>query len=123
MEIFKEFKFEAAHCLPHLPQGHKCRRLHGHSYRLKVVLSGPVDPQLGWVADFADLKAIVVPLIDQLDHVYLNDIEGLSKPTSENIAIWIWRRLKPHLPLLAAVEIRETATSGCIYRGEHEASH
>jgi 6-pyruvoyltetrahydropterin/6-carboxytetrahydropterin synthase len=120
VEIFKDFKFEAAHRLSHLPDGHKCKRLHGHSYRVRVVLRGRVDPTLGWVADFADLKAVVKPLIAQLDHAFLNEVEGLSMPTSENIAIWFWRRLKPSLPLLAEVQVRETATSGCVYRGEHE---
>lgn len=122
VEIFKDFKFEAAHRLPHLPDGHKCKRLHGHSYRLRVVLRGDVDPTLGWVADFADVKAAVKPLVNLLDHALLNEVEGLSQPTSENIAIWFWRRLKPSLPQLAAIQIRETATSGCIYRGEHEAN-
>jgi len=120
VEIFKDFKFEAAHRLPHLPDGHKCKNLHGHSYRLRVVLRGPIDPALGWVADFADVKAVVKPLIQQLDHAFLNEIEGLSQPTSENIAVWIWRKLKPALPHLAEVHLSETATSGCIYRGEHE---
>lgn len=118
MEIFKDFKFEAAHRLPHLPDGHKCKQLHGHSYRVRITLSGPIDPTLGWVADFADLKSIVKPLIQQLDHAFLNEVEGLSQPTSENIAVWFWRKLKPRLPALSAVQVRETATSGCIYRGE-----
>ncbi|MBL0926779.1 MAG: 6-carboxytetrahydropterin synthase QueD [Phycisphaerales bacterium] len=120
MEIFKDFGFEAAHALPHLPEGHKCRRLHGHSYRLRVVLRGRIDPAMGWVRDFADVKAAVKPLIDDLDHAFLNEVPGLSVPTTENLARWIWQRLRPSLPELASVRVRETATSGVIYRGEDE---
>ncbi|WP_017326758.1 6-carboxytetrahydropterin synthase QueD [Synechococcus sp. PCC 7336] len=117
MEIFKEFQFEAAHRLPHVPAGHKCARLHGHSFLVKIAIAGPVDATSGWVQDFADLKAAFQPLYDRLDHHYLNEIEGLENPTSENIAIWIWQRLQPALPNLSAVTVRETCTSGCIYRG------
>ncbi len=118
MDIFKEIRFEAAHLLPNLPEGHKCRRLHGHSFTIVVHVSGPVDPHLGWVIDFGDLKKAFRPLYDQLDHHYLNDIPGLENPTSENLARWIWDRLKPALPQLTEVVVRETCTSGCSYRGE-----
>jgi 6-pyruvoyltetrahydropterin/6-carboxytetrahydropterin synthase len=118
--IFKDFSFEAAHRLPNVPEGHKCARLHGHSFRVRVVIEGPVDPRTGWVMDFADIKAVVRPLEDRLDHYYLNDIEGLENPTSEELARWIWRALKPQLPLLAAIEVRETCTSGCIYTADDE---
>lgn len=118
--IFKDFSFEAAHRLPNVPEGHKCARLHGHSFRVRVVIEGPVDPVTGWVMDFADIKAVVRPLENRLDHYYLNDIEGLENPTSEELARWIWRALKPQLPLLAAIEVRETCTSGCIYTGDDE---
>ncbi|WP_349263138.1 6-carboxytetrahydropterin synthase QueD [Longimicrobium sp.] len=121
MEIFKEFGFEAAHRLPNLPPEHKCARLHGHSYRVEIRVQGPLDPALGWVMDFADLKAAFRPLYDQLDHNYLNDIEGLENPTSEVLARWIWSRLHPRLPLLSRVVVRETCTSGCSYGGEDEA--
>ncbi|MEP5766506.1 MAG: 6-carboxytetrahydropterin synthase QueD [Halieaceae bacterium] len=117
MEIYKEFHFEAAHRLPNVPDGHKCARLHGHSFHVRIVLSGKVGADSGWVMDFAELKAAFAPLHDQLDHRYLNDIDGLDNPTSENIARWIWQRLAPQLPELSSVEIRETCTSGCIYRG------
>ena len=117
MEIFKEFVFEAAHRLPHVPEGHKCRRLHGHSFRVEIHVRGEVDPVLGWVRDFADLKEAFEPLYRQLDHRHLNEIEGLENPTSENLAVWIWQRLAPRLPGLSQVVIRETCTSGCIYRG------
>jgi len=118
MQIFKDFSFEAAHRLPNVPEGHKCARLHGHSFRVRVVVDGPVDPRTGWVMDFADLKAVIKPLQDRLDHRYLNDIAGLENPTSEVLARWIWDAIAPQLPLLAAVQVRETCTSGCIYAGE-----
>jgi len=118
MDVFKVFTFEAAHLLPNVPPGHKCARLHGHSFRVEVHVSGPLDPHLGWVMDFADLKAAFRPLHDQLDHRYLNDIEGLENPTSENLARWIWARLLPKLPGLSKVVVRETCNSGCAYRGD-----
>ncbi len=118
MEIFKEFHIEAAHRLPHVPAGHKCGRLHGHSFHVTVHVSGPVGQESGWVMDFADIKAAFAPLYDALDHRYLNDIAGLENPTSEHLARWIWQRLKPSLPALSAISVRETCTSGCVYRGE-----
>jgi 6-pyruvoyltetrahydropterin/6-carboxytetrahydropterin synthase len=120
MEIFKEFTFEAAHRLPNLPEDHKCARLHGHSFRVEVHVGGAVDPHLGWVMDFAQISAAFRPLHDQLDHRYLNEVEGLQNPTSENLARWIWARLLPALPGLARVVVRETCTSGCVYQGEPE---
>jgi 6-pyruvoyltetrahydropterin/6-carboxytetrahydropterin synthase len=118
MEIFKEFSFEAAHRLPNVPEGHKCARLHGHSFHVRVTVHGPVQPRTGWVLDFADLKQAFRPIHDQLDHRYLNEIAGLENPTSEELARWIWRALRATLPGLSAIEVRETCTSGCIYRGE-----
>lgn len=116
MEIFREIGFEAAHRLPGVPPGHKCARLHGHSFRVEVHVRGPVDPEAGWVMDFGDIAAAFAPVHDALDHRYLNEIEGLDNPTSENIARWIWRRLEGRLPL-ARLVIRETCTSGCVYEG------
>lgn len=120
MEIFKDFAFEAAHRLPNVPEGHKCARLHGHSFRARVRVRGPVGAESGWVMDFAALTQAFAPIRDALDHRYLNEIEGLENPTSEVIARWIWRRLAPSLPGLAEIELRETCTSGCVYRGEDE---
>ena len=120
MEIFKEFTFEAAHRLPNVPPGHKCARLHGHSFRAAIHISGPVGDETGWVMDFADIQMVFRPLYDQLDHHYLNEIEGLENPTSENIARWIWKRLKPILPQLSQITLWETCTSGCNYRGDDE---
>lgn len=118
MEIWKEFTFEAAHLLPNLPTDHKCRRLHGHSYQVRAYVDGEIDPNLGWVVDFAEIRQACEPIRQQLDHYYLNEIEGLENPTAENIARWIWDRLKPELPNLSKIEIRETCTSGCVYRGD-----
>ena len=118
MEIFREFTFEAAHRLPNVPEGHKCARLHGHSFKTRVWVKGDLDAKLGWVMDFADIKAAAKPVIARLDHYYLNEIEGLENPTSENVARWIWARLKPALPGLSRVEVQETCTAGCSYAGE-----
>ena len=118
MEIFKEFSIEAAHRLPNVPEGHKCARLHGHSFQVRIAVVGPVGDESGWVLDFAEIKVAFKPLFEQLDHHYLNDIEGLDNPTSENLARWIWQRLKPTLPLLSSIQIRETCTSGCVFNGE-----
>jgi 6-pyruvoyltetrahydropterin/6-carboxytetrahydropterin synthase len=118
VELFVEVGFESAHFLPHVPEGHKCRRVHGHSFRVVVTVDGAVDPDLGWVLDFADLKAAVSPVVEALDHRLLNDLDGLENPTSEVLAVWIWDRLAGQLPSLSAVEVRETCTSGCRYRGQ-----
>jgi 6-pyruvoyltetrahydropterin/6-carboxytetrahydropterin synthase len=117
MIIWKEFTFEAAHRLPNVPAGHKCARLHGHSFRVAVHVEGALDPRLGWVRDFADLAAAWQPLHDALDHRYLNEIPGLENPTSEVLAQWIWGRLAPSLTGLARIVVQETCTTGCIYEG------
>ena len=117
MEIFKEFSIEAAHRLPHVPEGHKCARLHGHSFKVTIFVEGPVGDATGWIMDFGDIKSAFAPIYQQLDHHYLNDIQGLENPTSENLAAWIWHQLKPRLPLLSRIQIKETCTSGCIFRG------
>lgn len=116
-EIFKEFSFEAAHWLPNVSAGHKCGRLHGHSYKAVVSVSGAVGGDTGWVMDFGDLKEICAPVIAELDHCCLNEVPGLENPTSELLAEWLWRRLHGSLPLLSSIEVRETCTSGCLYRG------
>lgn len=117
MEIFKVFHINAAHRLPNVPAGHKCANLHGHSFRIEVHVSGPVDSRLGWVIDFADIAEAFKPLHDRLDHKYLNDIEGLSNPTSENLARWLWRNLEKALPRLSKIVVQESPESGCIYNG------
>ncbi len=118
VELRKTFQFEAAHRLPHLPRAHKCRRLHGHSFRVELVVAGECDRRLGWLIDYADLSQAFQPLWKRLDHRYLNAIPGLANPTSEMLARWIWRRLKPRLPLLTELVVAETCNSACVYRGE-----
>ena len=118
VELRKTFQFEAAHLLPHLPKSHKCRRLHGHSFKVEVVVAGECHPKLGWLMDYADISAALKPIWEKLDHNYLNEISGLENPTSENVAEWIWSRLKPKLPLLAEIVVAETCQSRCVYRGE-----
>ena len=117
VELVKDFRFEAAHFLPNVPEGHKCRRIHGHSFRGEIAVRGPIDPLLGWVMDFADLKRAVDPIVGALDHYLLNDLAGLENPTSERLAIWIWTRLAGIVPNLQRVTIEETCTSRCHYYG------
>jgi len=118
IELRKTFQFEAAHLLPRLPRTHKCRRLHGHSFKVEIAVFGDCDPRLGWLVDYADLSTAFKPIWQKLDHYYLNDIPGLENPTSENLAVWIWRRLQRRLPLLTEVVVAETCQSRCVYRGE-----
>lgn len=118
IELRKTFQFEAAHKLPNVPADHKCARLHGHSFRVEVVVAGECDPKMGWLMDYAEISEAFRPLLDQLDHHYLNDIPGLENATSEMLAKWIWDRLKPQLPLLAEIAVAETCMSRCVYRRE-----
>lgn len=118
MDIFVTLTFDAAHRLPCVPQGHKCGNLHGHTFTVEVHARGPVGGDTGWVMDFGDLKRLAKPVIDRLDHAYLNDIPGLENPTSECIASWLWRELKPALPQLCRLVVRESPTSGAVYEGD-----
>jgi 6-pyruvoyltetrahydropterin/6-carboxytetrahydropterin synthase len=120
MELYKEFSFDSAHWLPYVAEDHKCRRVHGHTYVVRLYVRGQLDPVLGWVMDFAVIKDVWKPLQEQLDHRLLNDIPGLENPTAENMAIWIWRQVKPKLPMLSQVMVCENASSGVIYKGEFE---
>ncbi len=117
VDLSKTFRFESAHRLPRLPEGHKCRRLHGHSFHCDIVIRGEVDPEMGWLVDYGDIKKAAGPIIDQLDHSYLNDIEGLANPTAEMLSRWLWERLEPNLPGLYSVTVRETCTTACTYHG------
>ena len=117
VRLTKTFHFEAAHDLPTFPDGHKCRRLHGHSFRFDVVVEGEVEPAKGYLIDYGDIKKAADPIVKQLDHYYLNEIEGLSNPTSEIIAKWLWDKLKPALPMLVLITVYETCTSRCDYEG------
>lgn len=115
--IFKDFQFEAAHYLPHVPKTHKCRRLHGHSFFVRLELTNKINEKKGWIIDYSEIKLAFQPIYNQLDHNFLNDIPGLENPTSEILAKWIWDHLKPNLSILSAVTIKETCNSGCIYKG------
>jgi 6-pyruvoyltetrahydropterin/6-carboxytetrahydropterin synthase len=117
VELVKTFSFEAAHYLPNLPAGHKCLRMHGHSFHGELAVRGPIDPHTGWLIDFGELKTVVRPIIERLDHYVLNEVPGLENPTSENLAVWIWRELAPALPILHRVTVEETCTSRCSYYG------
>ncbi|MET6997714.1 6-carboxytetrahydropterin synthase QueD [Chitinophaga defluvii] len=117
MIISKQFIFDAAHFLPNVPDGHKCKNIHGHTYHLTVLIDGPLQENLGWVIDYGDLKKAIAPVIEQVDHQLLNNIPGLENPTSEMLVVWIWQQIKPVLPLLKRLELYETPTSGVIYEG------
>ncbi|MBN8703608.1 MAG: 6-carboxytetrahydropterin synthase QueD [Bacteroidetes bacterium] len=118
MVIFKKFVFDSAHFLPNVPDGHKCKRVHGHTYKLTIFIEGDLQEKLDWVMDFGDLKSVVNPVVDRLDHNFLNDISGLDNPTCERIAQWIWEQIKSQLPGLVKIELYETPTSGVIYTGK-----
>ncbi|MCA9312559.1 MAG: 6-carboxytetrahydropterin synthase QueD [Phycisphaerales bacterium] len=117
VRLVKTFGFEAAHWLPTFPAGHKCRRMHGHSFKVDVVVEGEASEQDGYLMDYGDIKRAIAPVEQQLDHHLLNEVEGLENPTSEMIARWIFHRLQPALPLLSEVIVYETCTSRCHYRG------
>lgn len=118
MKIFKQFDFDSAHFLPYVPDEHKCKKIHGHTYRMTLYFEGKLDTQLGWVIDFAEIKREINPIIQSIDHKLLNDIEGLENPTCEVIAIWLWNKIKPKIPLLCRIDLHETLTSGVVYEGE-----
>ena|SRR6056297_2972231 len=118
MEIFVTFHFDAAHRLPQLPEDHKCRQLHGHTFRVEIHVSDTLDPEKKWVIDFADIQKICDPVIEKLDHIYLNDVQGLENPTSEAIAQWLWKEIQPDLPIMTKIIVQESPESGAIYTGE-----
>ncbi|HVK76904.1 MAG TPA: 6-carboxytetrahydropterin synthase QueD [Kofleriaceae bacterium] len=115
--LSRDYRFEAAHFLPKVPEGHKCARMHGHSYLVVVTIEGEIDPELGWVMDFAAIDEHVMPLIRALDHQVLNEVDGLANPTSELLAVWLWDRVRPSLPVLVEIQVAETVSSRCVYRG------
>lgn len=115
--LTKSFTFEAAHWLPTFPPDHKCRRMHGHSFRVSIIVEGEVNPATGYLIDYGEIRAAYEPVRQRLDHFLLNEIPGLEVPTAENIAVWIWHQIRPALPLLTAIIVDETCTSRCEYRG------
>ena len=118
VRLVKEYRFEAAHRLPEVPKGHKCERLHGHSFKIELCVTGAVDEKTGWFIDYGELDRIWEPLFDQLDHRYLNEVPGLENPTSENLAHWLWQRIKPQLSALSQITVFETCDARCEYGGD-----
>ena len=118
MILYKQFTFDAAHYLPNVPAGHKCRQMHGHTYHLTIFIEGEVLKEPGWVLDFTDLKKAVQPVMNLVDHTLLNNIPGLENPTTELFSIWLWDKIKPLLPALKKIELKETPTSGVVYEGD-----
>lgn len=118
MILFKQFKFDSAHFLPNVPEGHKCRGLHGHTYQLILYFEGKIDEKLGWIMDFSEIKRVVDPIIECIDHKLLNEVEGLENPTCELIAIWLWDKIRLKIPQLSRIKLFETPTSGVIFEGE-----
>lgn len=118
VRLTHEFRLESAHSLPGVPAEHKCSRIHGHTFGIEVHVEGEVDPESGWLVDYADLERAFRPVRDALDHRLLNEVEGLANPTSEHVARWIWERLGPRLPGLAEIVVKESPATRCSYRGE-----
>jgi 6-pyruvoyltetrahydropterin/6-carboxytetrahydropterin synthase len=118
VRLVHDFRFEAAHLLPRVPTGHKCSRLHGHSFKIEVAVRGLVNEETGWFLDYQHLYDAWAPLQEALDHRYLNEVAGLENPTSENLARWVWDQLKPALPSLDQITVFETCDARCEYRGD-----
>lgn len=118
VRLTKDFTFEAAQTLPNVPPGHKCRRMHGHSFKAEISVEGATDPATGWLYDHSRITRAMEPLLEKLDHSYLNEIEGLENPTIENMCRWLWERLDPLLPGLSEIVLHETPSARCSYRGK-----
>nr|WP_294895218.1 6-carboxytetrahydropterin synthase QueD [uncultured Pedobacter sp.] len=117
MIIYKQFTFDAAHYLPNVSESHKCRKVHGHTYHLTLFFEGEIDPHLGWIVDFSEIKKVVKPILASVDHQFLNEVQGLKNPTCELISVWLWDKIKPLITQLKRIELKETPTSGAIYEG------
>ena len=118
MIVYKKFNIESARSIPNLPKTHPCHHIHGHSFKIIISVKGPVNKQNGFVTDFQDIDDAFNSFKKELDHSYLNNIEGLQNPTSENICIWIWDKIQSSLPNIYKIEIKETDSTGCIYEGK-----
>ena len=118
VRLSKDFIVEAAQSLPKVPAGHKCSRLHGHTFTIEICAEGEVAPETGWLYDHAEISRAMKPIVEELDHSYLNEIPGLENPTIEMMCVWIWKKLKPKLPLLTEVVVAETCTARAVYCGE-----
>lgn len=116
MTVYKEFTFDSAHWLPNVPVGHKCGRVHGHTYRLIVSVSGEPDCS-GMIIDYADIAVAVLPILETIDHHLLNEIDGLDNPTTEVLARWLWNEIRIKIRRPIAVEVKESASTGCLYGG------
>lgn len=115
MIIYKQFTFDAAHYLPHVPDAHKCKHIHGHTYHLTLFFEGAISHDFGWIIDYSEIKKTVAPILNLVDHQFLNEVEGLENPTCEIICTWLWQKIKPLLSTLKRIELKETPTSGAIY--------
>lgn len=115
LELKQQFRIESARFLPNLPEGHPCRRTHGHSFLITLRLVGEQDPQIGWVRDYHEIEQVVKPILAEIDHQLLNNLAGLENPTSENLTIWLFNRLKKTLPELVQVTVSETPSTECTY--------
>jgi len=118
MQIFKQFTFDSAHFLPYVPDGHKCKEIHGHTYYMTVYIEGNLDKKLDWIMDFTEIKGVIKPIIESIDHKLLNNLSGLENPTCEVLVMWLWNKIKPKIPLLTKIILNETPTSGTVYEGK-----
>jgi len=114
--IAKQFTFEASHVLSQLPQGHQCSRLHGHSYRVEIILQSPTLDGRGFVLDYGDLSDFRYLISSQLDHRHLNDVLKDIPPTAENIARWLYDQAKKQYPQMIAIRVYETINTWAEYR-------
>ncbi len=119
MEVYKTFSIEAARSLPNLPEGHPCKKIHGHSFKITITVEGQINEDIGFVIDFSEIDTAFSSVHKIIDHSYLNDIKGLENPSSENLCKWIWTKLIDSLDGLKKIEIKETDSTGCIYKGDN----
>jgi 6-pyruvoyltetrahydropterin/6-carboxytetrahydropterin synthase len=117
VELKQHFQIESARFLPNLPKSHPCSNVHGHSFKIILTLKGPVDEKLGWLMDYHEINQVMQPILKELDHKVLNEVAGLENPTSENLSKWIYDKVILKISILTEVNISETPTTECVYRG------